>query len=138
MRDEPALREWVERAAAAPLLAVDLETSALDPIDCQIAGYALADAEGRAAYIPVGHRGELGVEVEGQLDAELVREALRPVLEDPSVPKVLHNAKFDTKVLARHGIQLRGLEHDTMLVAYLLTEPQIGLKALAQSASAST
>ena len=133
VRDEPALREWVERAAAAPLLAVDLETSALDPIDCQIAGYALADAEGRAAYIPVGHRGELGVEVEGQLDAEFVREALRPVLEDPSVPKVLHNAKFDTKVLARHGIQLRGLEHDTMLVAYLLTEPQIGLKALAQS-----
>ena len=133
VRDEPALRAWVERAAAAPLLAVDLETSALDPIDCQIAGYALADAAGRAAYIPVGHRGELGVEVEGQLDAELVREALRPVLEDPSVPKVLHNAKFDTKVLARHGIQLRGLEHDTMLVAYLLTEPQIGLKALAQS-----
>ena len=132
VRDEAALRDWVERAAAAPLLAVDLETSALDPIDCEIAGYALADAEGRAAYIPVGHQPSL--EHPGdQLDAELVREALRPVLEDPAVPKVLHNAKFDIKVLARHGIRLRGLTHDTMLAAYLLSESQIGLKALASS-----
>ena len=132
VRDEAALQAWVERAAAAPLLAVDLETSALDPIDCEIAGYALADAEGRAAYIPVGHRPSLEDTAE-QLAPELVRDALRPVLEDPSVPKVLHNAKFDIKVLARHGIRLRGLAHDTMLVAYLLSEPQIGLKALASS-----
>ena len=62
-----------------------------------------------------------------------MREALRPVLEDPAVPKVLHNAKFDIKVLARHGIRLRGLTHDTMLAAYLLSESQIGLKALASS-----
>lgn len=132
VRDEAALAEWVERAAAAPLLAVDLETSALDPIDCEIAGYALADAEGRAAYIPVGHHPSLEDTGE-QLDPVLVRAALRPVLEDPSVPKVLHNAKFDIKVLARHGIRLRGLAHDTMLAAYLLSESQIGLKALASS-----
>lgn len=149
VRDEAALAAWVERAAAAPLLAVDLETSSLDPIDGDLAGYALADARGRAAYIPVGHRppapqGQGSLEdgrqtspieagVEPQLDAEFVRDALRPVLEDPSVPKVLHNAKFDIKVLARHGINLRGLEHDTMLIAYLLGESGIGLKALAQS-----
>ena len=132
VRDEAALQAWVERAAAAPLLAVDLETSALDPIDCEIAGYAIADAEGRAAYIPVGHRPSLEDTAE-QLAPELVRDALRPVLEDPNVPKVLHNAKFDIKVLARHGIRLRGLAHDTMLIAYLLSEPQIGLKALASS-----
>ncbi len=132
VRDEAALAAWVERAAAAPLLSVDLETSALDPIDCEIAGYALADAEGRAAYIPVAHQPSLEDTGE-QLSPDLVRDALRPVLEDPAVPKVLHNAKFDIKVLARHGIRLRGLAHDTMLVAYLLNEPQIGLKALAAS-----
>ena len=132
VRDEAALEEWVQRARAAPLLAVDLETSALDPIDCEIAGYALADAEGRAAYIPVGHRPSLEDSAD-QLDPGVVCDALRPVLEDPSVPKVLHNAKFDIKVLARHGIRLRGLAHDTMLVAYLLSESQIGLKALASS-----
>ena len=132
VRDEAALQKWVERAAAASLLAVDLETSALDPVDCEIAGYAIADAEGRAAYIPVGHRPSLEDTAE-QLAPELVRDALRPVLEDPSVPKVLHNAKFDIKVLARHDIRLRGLAHDTMLIAYLLNEPQIGLKALASS-----
>ncbi len=133
VRDEQALQQWVERAAAAPLLAVDLETSSLDPIDCEIAGYALADAAGRAAYIPVGHQPQLDDQPSPQLDPEIVRSALRPVLEDPSLPKVLHNAKFDIKVLARRGIQLGGLAHDTMLAAYLLSEPAIGLKALAQS-----
>ena len=127
--DQAALNGWLERARAAELLAVDLETSGLDAIDCEIAGYALADAETRACYIPVGHQ----VEGESQLDAELVREALRPILEDPSIPKVLHNAKFDIKVLARHGIELRGLAHDTMLAAFVLNEGKIGLKALALS-----
>ncbi len=126
--DEAGLREWVDRAAAAPLLAVDLETSSLDTIDCEIAGYALSDAEGAGCYIPVGHRGE-----EAQLDHEVVKSALRPVLEDSAVPKLLHNAKFDLKVLRRHGVNLRGLRDDTMVAAFLLNKSPIGLKALAQN-----
>ena len=127
VRDEAALAAWAERAAAAPLLAVDLETSSTNTIDCEIAGYALAVAEGEACYIPVRH----AEDGEPLLDAEAVREALRPVLEDAAISKVLHNAKFDMKALRRHGVELRGLAVDTMLQAYLLNEPQIGLKALA-------
>ncbi len=126
--DEDALHTWARRAAAAPLLAVDLETSSTDTIDCLIAGYALSDAVGQGCYIPVGHRGG-----EGQLDHELVKAALRPVLEDSGVPKLLHNAKFDIKALRRHGIQLRGLREDTMVAAFVLNKPHIGLKSLALS-----
>ena len=125
--DEAMLQEWVKRAASATLLAVDLETSSTDTIDCEIAGYALADDAGSACYIPVGHRTE-----EVQLDHELVKSALQPVLEDSSIPKVLHNAKFDIKVLRRHGIHLRGLHDDTMVAAFVLNKPQIGLKSLAE------
>lgn len=127
VREEAALAAWAERAAAAPLLAVDLETSSTNTIDCEIAGYALAVAEGEACYIPVRH----AEDGEPLLDAEAVREALRPVLEDAAISKVLHNAKFDMKALRRHGVELRGLAADTMLQAYLLNEPQIGLKVLA-------
>ena len=129
VRDEASLAAWIGLAADAPLLAVDLETSSTDTIDCRIAGYALAVAEGRACYIPVRHADD----GEPTLPPDEVRDALRPVLEDASVPKVLHNAKFDMKVLRRAGVQLRGLAADTMLQAYLLNEQQIGLKALAST-----
>ena len=124
--DETKLQEWVERAAKAPLLAVDLETSSTDTIDCEIAGYALSDEDGQGCYIPVGHRGD-----EPQLDHELVKSALRPVLENSLIPKLLHNAKFDMKVLRRHGIHLRGLHDDTMVAAFVLNKSHVGLKSLA-------
>ena len=126
--DEAGLAEWIERARKATLLAVDLETSSTNTIDCEIAGYALADDDGSACYIAVGHRNE-----EQQLSADMVRDALRPILEDPLIPKVLHNAKFDMKVLRRHGIALRGLAHDTMVAAFVLSEEKVGLKDLALS-----
>ena len=124
--DEAKLREWVERSTRAPLLAVDLETSSTDTIDCEIAGYALSDEEGAGCYIPVGH-----LDDESQLDHELVKSALRPLLENSTVPKLLHNAKFDIKVLRRHGIHLRGLHDDTMVAAFVLNKSHVGLKSLA-------
>ena len=127
VRDDASLQRWVERCQQAALLAVDLETSSTDAIDCEIAGYALSDAETAGCYIPVGHRGD-----DAQLNHELVKRALRPVLENAAIPKVLHNAKFDMKVLRRHGIHLRGLHDDTMLAAFILNKSQIGLKALAR------
>ena len=65
------------------------------------------------------------------LTPETAKALLQALLEDASIPKTLHNAKFDMKVLAQHGIMLRGLRDDTMIAAYLLAEPSIGLKALA-------
>ena len=123
---EASLREWVDRAMHAELLAVDLETSSIDTIDCDIAGYALSDKAGAGCYIPVGHQTD-----ETQLDHDVVKAALRPVLENSAVPKLLHNAKFDIKVLRRHGITLRGLRDDTMVAAFLLNKSPIGLKAMA-------
>ncbi len=49
-----------------------------------------------------------------------VLDALAPLLEDPSIEKVGHDLKFDTIVLARHGVELDGLGLDTMLACYLL------------------
>src|SRR5512141_431219 len=45
---------------------------------------------------------------------------LRDLLEDPSVRKTAHNAKYDVLVLRRAGIKLRGLDFDTMLASYVL------------------
>ena len=45
---------------------------------------------------------------------------LRDLLQDPSVRKGAHNAKYDVLVLRRGGVNLRGLDFDTMLASYVL------------------
>jgi len=45
---------------------------------------------------------------------------LRELLEDPTVGKSAQNAKFDLLALRKAGVNLRGLEFDTMLASYVL------------------
>ena len=45
---------------------------------------------------------------------------LRELLEDPSVRKTAQNAKFDVLALRRVGVELRGLDFDTMIASYVL------------------
>jgi DNA polymerase-1 len=45
---------------------------------------------------------------------------LRALLEDPAVPKVAQNAKYDILVLRRAGIAVAGLVSDTMVASYVL------------------
>ena len=97
-------------------VAWDTETTSLEPRDALLVGIGCCWGDGPAdlAYIPVGHR-------EGkQLDLAFVLEAMRPVLEDPSYPKVLQNAKYDRLVLRSQGITLAGVVFDTMLASYVL------------------
>ena len=64
---------------------------------------------------------------------ELVADRLRPVLVNAKLPKTAHNGKYDLTVLKRHGMEVQGLDFDTMIAAYLL-EPSrrgLGLKSLA-------
>jgi DNA polymerase-1 len=53
------------------------------------------------------------------LDAPEMRELVE-LLEDPAVPKVLQNAKYDLLALRRAGVELRGVAFDTMLASYVL------------------
>ncbi|MDH3223355.1 MAG: HRDC domain-containing protein [Gemmatimonadota bacterium] len=55
---------------------------------------------------------------------------LRPVLEDPGVPVLMHGAAYDLRLLKRDlSIEVAGLR-DTQVTASLLGEPSIGLQAL--------
>jgi DNA polymerase-1 len=82
-----------------------------------IVGLSFSTRPRHAQYVPFAGAG-LGFD--GGLDARAVLDILRPVLEDESLGKVGHDLKFDGLVLERHGVELRGLETDTMLASYLL------------------
>lgn len=117
----------VERLSSATAVTFDTETTSPDPMRADLVGLALTDREGEGWYIPVGHRRG------AQLPLALVLETVRPLLEDPRLPKQAHNAKYDLGVLTRYGVHVQGLAFDTMIAEWL-TDPashNLGLKNLA-------
>ena len=98
-------------------MAFDTETDSLDPMQARIVGMSFSDRVGAACYVPLRHEGP---DAPTQLPLEEVLARLKPWLEDASRPKVGQNIKYDTHVLANHGIQMRGYAHDTMLQSYVL------------------
>jgi DNA polymerase I len=114
---EEQLNAWALRLEGAELVALDTETTHIDPLRARLVGLSFSVGRGCAAYVPVGHRYAGAPE---QLPLGLVLERLRPWLESPDRPKVGQNIKYDMHVLANHGIILDGIRHDTLLQSYVL------------------
>jgi DNA polymerase-1 len=115
--DQQQFSNWLQKLQNSQLIAVDTETTSLDYMVADLVGISLAVEAGEAAYIPFGHD-YLGAPP--QLSREMVLEAIKPILEDPQIKKVGQNLKYDTSVLAQHGIDLTGIAYDTMLESYVI------------------
>ena len=109
--------DWLARITQAELAALDTETTSLNAMQAQIVGLSLCITPGQAAYIPLAHN---GADAPEQLPLQQVLEKLRPWLEDASKPKLGQHVKYDSHVLANHGITVQGYVHDTMLQSYVL------------------
>lgn len=114
---EQQLDQVVQAIRAAKSFCLDTETTALDPLSAELVGVSLAIEEGKAWYIPVGHRGE---EVPQQLPLDHVISVLRTLLEDPTLSLIGQNAKYDIMVLEKYGLWPTNLAGDTMLASYVL------------------
>jgi DNA polymerase-1 len=114
---EERLDGWIPRLKDAPLLCIGVETNSPDYMHARLVGLGFAVAPGEAAYIPVGHD-YTGAPT--QLSLDRVLAALKPLLEDPHLAKLGRRLKFDTHILANHGITLRGQRYDSMLESYVL------------------
>jgi len=118
-----ALHQVVAEASAAGILAVDTETDSLDALAANLVGISLATAPGRACYLPLRHTGLDPLSPKpDQMDIAEAIAILRPLLRDPSVLKILHNAKYDLTVLGRAengAVEVTPIG-DTMMVSYSL------------------
>ncbi len=125
-----ALDELTEKLRKAPMIALDTETTGVDPISCDLVGISLAAEAKTGYYIPVGHSGG-----EPQLPLDTIREKLGPVLADPELPKTGHNIKYDMIVLERCGMPVRGIRFDSMIAGWILDPEsrQLGLKPMAKA-----
>ncbi|MGF6818764.1 DNA polymerase-1 [Paraburkholderia atlantica] len=111
------LDAWLDKINAAELTSFDSETTSLDPMVAQIVGLSLSVEAGRAAYLPLAHRGP---DAPVQLPRDEVLAKLKPWLESADHKKVGQHLKYDEQVLANYGIEMRGVEHDTLLESYVL------------------
>ncbi|WP_322803418.1 DNA polymerase I [Vibrio alfacsensis] len=114
--DEASFMAWLDKLKASDLFAFDTETDSLDYMVANLVGLSFAIDEGIAAYVPVAHD---YLDAPQQLDREWVLAQLKPILEDDTQAKVGQNLKYDASVLARYGIEMKGIKHDTMLASYV-------------------
>lgn len=128
---EEKLDSLIEELKRNTIFSVDVETTGINPLECDLVGISIAVSEQiqmknnrvkidnskddlvKSFYIPVFHL------VGKQLDIELVSEKLLPVFSDVSVGKTLQNAKYDCHVLKRHNLPLKNVIFDTMLASYI-------------------
>ena len=110
------LATWRKKLEAAALFCFDTETDALDSMQAGLVGISLSVETGHAAYIPVAHRYP-GVPM--QLSWQEVADALRPMLENPTIHKVGQHGKYDLHVLRRHGINVQGYTEDTLMESFV-------------------
>jgi len=113
--DDGELAELVAFLEGVPRFALDTETTSLDSMGAELVGLSFCADDEIAWYVPVAH-----AVLEPQLDWDTVREALLPALTDSAKGKTGQNLKYDLEVLARHGVELSGIDGDTLLADYLL------------------
>jgi DNA polymerase-1 len=110
-----AFDKFLKELKKQPRFAIDLETTALDPLRAEIVGYAVSWKAEEAYYLAV--RGPKGSKL---LDPDQTLAALKPVLESPTIGKTNQNIKYDRLVLRAHGVELAGVVGDSMIAHYLL------------------
>lgn len=123
-------------------IALDTETTSLNPFQAELVGVGLCWGAGRAdlAYIPIAHQPPEATDLlepaqasAQQLPLDQVLAALAPWLESARHPKTLQNAKYDRLILLRHGLSLEGVVMDTLLADYLRdANAKHGLEVLAE------
>jgi DNA polymerase-1 len=114
------LEEWIARAMAARLVAVDTETTSLDAMRAELVGVSLALGPNDACYIPLAHGGDdMFAQKPNQVAMDTALAALKPMLEADSVLKVLQNGKYDLNLFARAGINVAPID-DTMVLSFSL------------------
>ena len=108
--------------------AFDTETDRLGAVSAKLVGMSFSWEHGTGWYVPVC--GPTGAEY---LPCERTLPALKSILEDAKIKKVGHNLKYDILVMRQAGVEVRGVECDSMIAAFLLdaSRMQFGIDRLA-------
>lgn len=110
--DENNNFEKDRRSSKIQFISIDIESTGKDPLSDTIVGISLCKERGIAYYVPIRHQ-----KTDNIPDALII---LKDVLENPAIPKIGHNLKFDILMLMQEGVYVQGTLYDTMVASYLL------------------
>ncbi len=134
----PDLTAYIDSALKALQVAYDSETDGLDTITANILGFSLCYEAGKAVYIPIARdSGDLFADTTGIPLKDALTQLLR-LFQAKDLTVIMHNAKFDLKVLATN-IKKAGFKnaeltekileskiYDTMIYAWLQNPERTG------------
>ncbi|MCA9293402.1 MAG: DNA polymerase I [Phycisphaerales bacterium] len=109
------VKDLTAAGRAKRIVALDTESTSYHAMRADLVGLSFAVSHGRAWYVPVR-----SPEPDKHLDTQTVLNALRPILESSDIHKTGHNLKFDMLILRRAGINLQGVQDDTLIASFVL------------------
>ncbi|MFH1050555.1 MAG: DNA polymerase I [bacterium] len=158
--DEDNFKAMLSELGQPEILSVDIETSSLDRLTCEIVGISLSAYENRAFYIAVlddtpkkkkqpfynengqGDLFQISVSEENEDVSEpaftaipitKIMNDLIGLLGNKKIGKCGQNIKFDAFILSRYGIEVTPIVFDSMIASYLLNpDEKHNLDALSQ------
>ena len=135
IQNEQQLQDYLQACIDNGVIAIDTETTGLDPMLDDIVGICIYTPGQKGAYIPIGHRSYITQElVEGQLSKNCVKELFEDIF-NKTIDVIMFNANFDMRVL-KNQCQINNVRctWDCYIAARLMNEnePFNGLKKLHQ------
>ena len=89
----------------------DTETTGIDALNAELVGMSFSFEKGKAFYVPFPENRE---------DAQVLVDKFKPFFESESIEKIGQNIKYDLKILANYGVEIKGKLFDTMIAHYLI------------------
>ncbi len=99
------IEEFFKKVSGEETIAVYFWTSHQEPMRAKILSVAFAFEQGMGFFLPSEH---------------FPPDTLKPILEDENIKKIGHDLKYLKVLLANYGIDLQGIDFDTMIASYLL------------------
>lgn len=112
---EEKITSLIQTLEKAELISFDTETTGIDAHSAELVGMVFSLKPHQAFYVPVSA---------DQKEAMVLVERFKNVLENPSIPKVGQNIKYDMTIMKWYGVELAGTLFDTM-IAHYLCEPDL-------------
>ena len=122
--DRSSLPAFLARAEGAKTLALDTETTGIDPLTAGLVAITFALDAQKTYYLDVPADPE---------EARSLLQELHPLFAREGLLKVGQNLKYDLQVLRSYGVEVAGPFFDTMIAHYLLyPDMRHGLDELAE------
>lgn len=111
------------------IVAFDCETTSLDTLNTQLVGFSLSSQAGKGIYVPL-YTSNLFENLDF-IPQDKALEQIARLFNNPQVTVILHNGKFDYKVLRSRGIKINNNKVscklvDTMIAEWLLNSDKTG------------